>query len=75
MEVTIPNGKAYAIRIKVAEELGLNPEYTTLADMYLQGSLFVSMYGRLELAAKQALKLITDSGLEKEAYVLCEKYL
>lgn len=63
-------GTASAIRILVANDLGLNPEFVLLAEMYLSGELFASEYSKLENAGINAVKLIQTAGLEKEALEL-----
>ena len=67
-------GKASAARILVADELGLNPGYVPLAKMYLDGKLYVSQYGRLEIGGIKAVELINNAGLQSKAMELSEKY-
>jgi len=71
----IPLGKVAAIRILIADEMGLNPEFATFAKMYLDGNLAPTQFAILERAGHDANKLINDSGRAQEALELAEKYL
>lgn len=72
----IPNGKAYAIQILVANELKLNPPYLLFAEMYMKNELHPSSYLYLEKGASEAVKLINDNGLNDMAMkIATEKYL
>lgn len=68
-------GKASAIRILVADELGLNPEFVPFAKMYMDGKLYQTQFGRLEKAGNEANELINKAGLQSEAMKLSNKYL
>jgi len=74
MEQKINLGKASAVRILVAEELGLNPEYVPLANEYIVGKLFPLQYGMLEKGGIQAVELINNAGLTDKASELAQRY-
>lgn len=73
--MNISIGKASAIRILVADELELNPEFVPFAKMYLEGKLYQTQYGRLEKAGNEANELINNAGLQSQAIELSNKYL
>lgn len=75
MEQNITLGKASAIRILVANELGLNPEFVSFAEMYMDGKLYVTQFGRLEKAGNEANELINKAGLQNRAIELSKRFL
>jgi len=74
MENNISLGKASAVRIIIADELGLNPPYLAFAKMYMTGELYVTQYGRLEIGGIEANKLINEAGLTEKATELAQQF-
>lgn len=71
----IQNLKAQAVRILIAEELGLNPEHVTFAKLAMDDKLYVMQYGRLEAAGQDAVKKIHAAGMVEQAIKLQDKYI
>lgn len=67
--------KAQAIRILIADELGLNPEYVAFAKLAIDDKLYVMQFARLESAGHDAVKKIHVAGKVNEAIKLQRKYL
>lgn len=72
MELSL--GKASAIRILVADELGLNPSNVHLAKMYLDGEMHPIQSLNLERSGNDAAEMVCYAGLECQAIHLAEKY-
>lgn len=70
----IPYGKARAIQLLVANELGIISEYVAFAELYMEGKLFETQFARMEIAAWKAVMEINEKGLTAEATLLAENY-
>lgn len=75
MSDTIENGKAYAIQILVANELGLTNRGVDFAKLHLKNKLFPLQFSQLEIAAKEAVEKIQQAKMESKAQELAVKYL
>ena len=71
----IENGKAFAIQVLVANELGLTNRCVDYAKLYMNGKLFPMQYSQLQNAAIEAVQKIQDAKLESKAQELAIKYL
>lgn len=75
MSKNIELGKAHAVRILVARDLGLNPIFEILGEMYIKGELHPIQYGNLEKGGIDAVEKIQKANKVKEALIIQEKYI
>jgi len=74
MEPKLSRGMASAVRILVADELGLKAENVHLAKMDIDKTLHPIQFANLENSGVHAVKLIIEYKKESEAFELAKKY-